>query len=127
MPTWSGFWNVIYTDGYALYSKPNSRIRRAMSIAERESKRAPYNRIMRALAGVAPGGTALGQYARVAVQDITDFTSLGGYRPRETQTVINRVTTAADVTNMQKDLDFNYTAPWPVDKGGNGGGGKGGL
>lgn len=125
MASWSGFWNYVYDDGRTPISKPNSRIRRALRIAMRQSVRAPYNRIVRALAGAAPGATASGTYSRVAVQDVNDIPllGLGGLRAKETVTSINRATTAADVTNIQSDLDYSKRPTWPGDKAGIGGGG----
>jgi hypothetical protein len=54
--------------------------------------------IMVALMGVAPGATATKNYTRVAAS-----AELGGVRAIETQALVNRVTTAADVTEMVTD------------------------
>ena len=46
----------------------------------------------------------------------------------EFKLVINRPTTAADQAKIDKDLVYKWTpTPWPVDKSGNGGGGKSGV
>lgn len=119
MATWSGFWNYVYDDGYRLID--SNRIRREFREAIGDNGRQPYNRVMRALIGAAVGGTASGSIKRVAVQDINDMGSLGGYRPTETRVTINRATTAADIAAIQKDLDTKMSPnPWPVDKSGNG-------
>lgn len=123
MPTWSGFWNHVYDTGHSLID--SNRVRRSFGLALRARGRQPYNEVIRALTGAAAGGTATGSYKRVAVQDVNDPTTLGGKRLVETKTAINRATTAADVTKIKDDLDFkNSPSPWPVDKSGNGGGGK---
>lgn len=61
------------------------------------------------LIGAAAGGTALKTYARVApavntnktVPEATGVADLGGNVPIETVTVINRATTAADITYLK--------------------------
>jgi hypothetical protein len=63
----------------------------------------------------------------VAVQDINDFTSLGGVRPKETATAINRATTANDQARILNAFDYHNSPTWVPDKSGNGGGGKAGL
>lgn len=54
--------------------------------------------IMTALLGAAPGGTATKNITRVAPS-----TELGGLRAIETQALVNRATTAADVTEFTAD------------------------
>lgn len=54
--------------------------------------------IMVALMGVAPGATATKTIGRVVAA-----VELGGLRPTEVQTLVNRATTAADVTEMTTD------------------------
>lgn len=89
------------------------------------------------LLGVAPGQTALATYARVkapngpsgATPAVTGIADLGGLVPIETVTVINRATTAGDVTYLRELFDGSMI-PGPssltlvADAGGNGGGGK---
>jgi len=53
----------------------------------------------RALDGVAPGGAALKALTRIVAAE-----ELGGKRVVETVNLINRVTTAADVTEINADL-----------------------
>lgn len=55
--------------------------------------------VMFALLGAAPGGAALKTRARVSPS-----TELGGVRAIETINLVNRVTTAADVTELKFDL-----------------------
>jgi hypothetical protein len=51
---------------------------------------------------------------------------MGGKRNIITHTAINRAITVADSTALQQDISFNNRPVWAADKGGNGGGGKGG-
>ncbi len=89
------------------------------------------------LLGVAPGQTALATYARVqppvgpsaTSPSVTGVGDMGGNVPIETVTVINRATTAADVTYLT-DIINGEMVPGPssltlvADASGNGGGGK---
>lgn len=95
--------------------------------------------LMYTLVTGAVGDTALATYARVqpptdpsaATPAVTGVGDLGGNRPIETVTVINRATTAADITYLQ-DILNGEMQPGPssltlvADAGGNGGGGKAG-
>lgn len=56
--------------------------------------------LMRTLLGVAPGSTATKQRSRVA----HSLSQLGGVRTIETQTLVNRATTSADVTDLLATL-----------------------
>src|SRR5262245_44126823 len=55
--------------------------------------------IMDALTGAAPGGTATKNYTVVGARE-----ELGGARPVDTQVLVNRVTTAADVTEIKSEI-----------------------
>jgi hypothetical protein len=122
MPSWSGFWDHVNGAPHSLID--SNAARRRFRTAIGDSVRSPYNRILRALAGAAVGGTASGTYNRVAAQPDKDGFAVGGYRGVEAEVTINRATVAADLTNVQKDLDTKLSPTWPVDKSGNGGGGK---
>lgn len=86
--------------------------------------------LLTALIGAAAGGAASATYKRAqAVDTLTDFQALGGARTIETRTMLSRVTTAADVTELKAFL-ARKSAPssYPTDASGNGGGNKvGGL
>lgn len=78
-------------------------------------------RVLTTLLGAAAGGTAT--QTKKQVQHVTG--SPGGPVPVETVNLINRVTTAADVTAFNALLFRNvYPASYPADVSGNGGGGK---
>jgi hypothetical protein len=74
--------------------------------------------IIRALNGVAPGGTASKTIGR-----ITETGELGGQRPIAAVSLINRATTAADVTEITTDFltfttnsSFGATPPANLDR-----------
>lgn len=67
--------------------------------------------LLNALIGAAPGGTATASVARVQA----DINENGGKRTIETVSVINRVTTAADVTELLAGINFNPVISTPVD------------
>jgi hypothetical protein len=78
-------------------------------------------RLLQTLTGAAPGATA----TQTKKQVKWDQGSPGGVIPIETVTLINRATTAADVTALNS-LFFRlpFPATYPADLSGNGGGGK---
>ena len=128
MPAWSGFWNQIYGQNYALTTGRGNVRREFSQMFERSTGVTPYGRVIRQLVNGNVGGTATGSYNRVAVQNPQDGSTLGGKRGIEAKTTINRATTAQDITNISDDLDWNkFTPVWPRDKSGNGGGGKRGY
>ena len=78
-------------------------------------------RLLRVLVGNSPGGTATEN--RVRIKHVTG--APGGLQLVETVPVINRVTTAADVTAIDALLDrVTIPATYPPDLSGNGGAGK---
>lgn len=86
--------------------------------------------LMYALLGAGTGGAASETETRVSAPNaLTSSQQLGGLRTMETVTIVNRNTTAADLTYMQNMLNRVYNsapaiASYPVDLSGNGGGGK---
>lgn len=125
---YQGLWTTIH--GASAYSTIG-----ALTQAEQDVRRTTRSRgdkaMMRrlyALIGAAAGGTALQSISRRSYQsDIGGFT-YGGLATIVVDTPINRVTTAADVTDIKAILDARNTfATYPVDRSGNGGGGKRGV
>jgi hypothetical protein len=106
---------VVYFNGYTQGDERIAKMLRngGMSLSLR--------RLLTALVGVAPGATATQTKKQVQGQP----GSPGGAVPIETITLINRATTAADVTGLNALL---FRVPWPssypADLSGNGGGGK---
>lgn len=79
-------------------------------------------RVMYTLLGAAVGGTATKTVARV--QAVVG--GAGGAMPIETINLVNRVTTAADLTAVQALFNrTTFPATYVADASGNGGGGKG--
>lgn len=130
MPTWSGLWNYVYDDGRTAIGRDGYRRRFRIAL---KNSRNPYNRVLSAL--IQNVGTAVGTTVRVAAQTPDDPQgSLGGKRPIETRTVINRAitrgaTVGTDEGNARDELYNQKWYPqnpagkvWPVDKAGIGSG-----
>jgi len=79
-----------------------------------------YRKLMATLNGAAVGGTALLSHRRILARENVNG-ELGGLRTIQTVVDINRVTTAADKTDIdQKILDFpSEPAPYPPNGDGN--------
>lgn len=91
-----GFWEV----NGGVYNWPISTTSRLRDAAATWIDKAKSDRaVLLALLGVAPGANATDTYKRVIASD-----ELGGARPIETVTNINRATTAADVTDLTADV-----------------------
>lgn len=86
-------------------------------------------KLLLTLLGVVSGSTATETRSRVtAQQGITDFLVLGGIVPIEAQSLVNRATTAADITNLTAMLSrTTFPASYVADASGNGGGGRSGF
>lgn len=90
-------------------------------------------RLFTNLLGTAAGQTATETYVRPsAPAGLTESVRFGGLRTNETVTQINRASVAADVTSTALIATRLFSmapaiASYPVDAGGNGGGGKGGV
>ena len=85
-------------------------------------------RLINALTGAAAGGTATETRTRiVAVQANNDANAYGGLQTPETINLINRATTAADVTNLKALVNRSpVPSSYAADVSGNGGGGRAG-
>lgn len=85
-------------------------------------------RLLNALIGATSGGTATETRTRTtAVQANNDAFCYGGIIAVETINLINRATTAADITNLKAVINrVPYPASYPTDVSGVGGGGKAG-
>ena len=121
MPAWSGLWNNQHGQDYALITSRSNLMQRIAKLFAREGARADAE-LLTTLNGAAAGGTAAETRTRVtAVQADTNLL-LGGRRIMETQTVVNRATTAADETRFDGVMTPSYAPTYPVDRGGGGGG-----
>lgn len=83
-------------------------------------------RLLLALIGAAAGGTATENRTRVQAAPATfSPTDFGGLVPIETVAVINRATTATDVTNVTNAISRSpVPSSYVADASGNAGGGK---
>jgi hypothetical protein len=139
MANYSGLWDRHYLTPYAQLEAAtgedtntatfNSTSKRMLSKLMRHKGTRPLARIMIALTGAAAGGSASETRTRVdAVAANGNPLSNGGLIPIETQSLINRATTAADESLIESLLDGSFgpslVAGYPADAAGNGGGGK---
>lgn len=92
-----GFWPTNGVSSMTQYGKGGQR-RIIAEILNKKSNLA-LRALMVALDGVAPGAATAKTLTRVA-----NSTELGGVRTIETETLINRVSAAGDVTNINADL-----------------------
>lgn len=122
---WAGLWNQVYNEQHALIDGQN--VRRGFGMSLRNWGRYAYNQTLYAFVTGTVGTVASAPSTWVAAHDPANLGSLGGKRNIATHYAINRAVTAADQTAIMQDIAFNNSPTWPVDKGGNGGGGKGGL
>jgi hypothetical protein len=132
MSTYSGLWNGHYGQTYSALGANNTveQNNTTRSHLTKLVARGRGNRklmaLMRALNGVAAGGTAaVSHVQRTATPDLTAAYSGGGAVPIATVSDVNRVTTAADQTLINAIFDKVFApSPYPTDASGNGGGNK---
>ena len=130
MPNWSGLWNNHYGQNYSGLGNNtadfNSTELRMMERGFRGRAGRVIGAIVAAVTGNAAGPNAVSTKKRVAHDPHLGVSyAMGGQRTIETETEINRATTAGDVTLIDA-LVTAKSAPavYPVDKSGNGGGSK---
>lgn len=121
MATWAGLWDGMYGQPYALTGSRDDTRRVVAMAFERRALR-DLSAIAIALNGAAPGGNATATYKAVTAQAYQGV-DMGGIRPIGTNTLVNRNTTAADVTALNALFDGIFApTSYPADKGGGGGG-----
>lgn len=117
----SGVANSASASGYVYSNGVFQHDDRIAKVVRNGGMSAAMKAIWYALMGAAAGGTATA--SKKQVQGVTG--SPGGPVPIETVTLINRTTTAADLTAFQALMNRNVNpASYPADLSGNGGGGK---
>lgn len=134
---WTGFSPTMGANGGATPSLTGtlndgeSAIARKIAVLMRKPQYRAQRALLRALDGVAPGGTAVANRGRVkAYSAIPDVGKLGGVVETENApflgaTVAGRATVTADVTRLNAMIDeVVYPVPYVNDASGNGGGGK---
>lgn len=129
---WTGYSPTVGANGSIVPSTSgqlqfnNSALVNRLENTLRRTQSRALQKVWRALTGAAAGGAALATRARVTAKVAKDDPAdIGGLVSIETINLVNRVTTAADVTYIDSVLD-KITAPIPyaVDPSGNTGGGK---
>jgi hypothetical protein len=117
----SGAANQSGTSGFVMFNGTQQGDDRIAKMFRNGEMTAGVTQLLYTLLGVAPGAVATKTYPRVQGQTGAP----GGLQTIETVTVVNRATTAADLTAFQALLR-RVTGPpsYPVDLSGNGGGGK---
>ena len=126
MPSWAGLWDNVFAQPYALLNEPGSTLRGIARLMAPQALRA-QGAIGRELTGAAVGAAASATVAQVKPQQ-ADGLNLGGLVPIQQTLQVNRSTTAADETTLDAQLNPTFMpASYPVDKSGNGGGGKTGT
>jgi hypothetical protein len=126
MPSWAGLWDNVFAQPYALLNEPSAAARGLARIMFPTAQR-DVGAAMVALDGVAPGANATATQSYVTARQ-ADGLNMGGQVPISATTLINRATTAADVVALNRIYQPTFApAIYPVDKSGNGGGGKAGT
>lgn len=105
----SDFWGNNYS-----FIRAKSSLRKVIARLLNQKENRVDRELLLTLNGVAPGQTALDTMKRVAADRIEN----GGKRTIEAETLINRVTTADDVTDLNTSLLAYRSQPttYPVDK-----------
>lgn len=130
MANWSGLWNGRYNENYSGLGTNTSELNGsglqdlARSLRPRGMQK--VRALLTALIGAAPGATATVASRRLVYDDGRGQPlHNGGVQTPQLVMDMNRVTTTADA-NLLKGAIATARAPstYPVDKSGNGGGGK---
>ena len=118
-PVKGGFWETFSNSVLTLTTNASPLRKRVSRSLDREMLKG-FRQVMIALDGVAPGGTATKTHKRVLAREDTSG-DLSGKRTIETVTDVNRVTTAADVTNINANWLANVEKPasYPANGDGN--------
>lgn len=128
MPAYSGLWNGIYATPYSGLAStiklgdPGREL--ALAFDPRLYGRGAYGKVLEKLIGAVPGTTATKQHKRVKAGVVFDGPTQGGIVPIETYDDVNRATTAADVTSINRSFTYSSQPTYPRDASGNGGGSK---
>jgi hypothetical protein len=130
MPSWSGLWNREYNENYSGLGgnntaelSNNEKMQLARGFRGRQGR--VVGAIIKALTGNTVGQTAASSVKRIAADPhLSEPYAGGGVRTISSVDEINRVTVAADATTIDALVDLKTAPTYPVDKSGNGGGGK---
>lgn len=130
MAGYSGLFNGVYGGDYAVLPNATGNVQTDLArvMSKKAYGRGAYRGLMLALVGAAAGEAALVTHKRVQAQRDLYENVQGGLRPIETFTEIDRDTTADDITAVEAALSLSsQPTTYPVDRSGNGGGGKLGI
>lgn len=123
MPAWAGLWDGVYNQTYAPLNEPGSALRGIARLMAPQALRA-QGRVGDMLTGSVLGSLAQESISQV-VATRADGANLGGKVAIAPTVIINRVTTAADEATLDAQFTPSFApSSYPVDKSGNGGGGK---
>ena len=126
MPSWAGLWDNVFAQPYALLNEPGSTLRGIARLMAPQAVKG-QSQVAITLTGQAVGQTATAGVAQVTARQ-ADGLNMGGQVPISTTSQVNRVTTAADETLLDAQLNPTFApATYPPDKSGNGGGNKAGT
>lgn len=126
MASYSGLWNNEYGQNYSALSNTTGQSHTALArlFARRNYSRGALGAVLKSLVEGDVGEPAIDSHKRVAAERDLESNVQGGVRSIETHVNINRVTTADDVNKLVAALEQSSKPTYPVDRGGNGGGGK---
>lgn len=122
---YSGLFTTVHNQAALSTIGIRSNAEKAISMELRSKGDRSLRRLVRTLNGVVAGTTATETFKRIKSKaGIPLQSELGGLVEIETFNLVNRATTAADITNFTNVLDERPAPTYPVDLSGNGGGGK---
>lgn len=129
MTSFSGLWNNEYGVDHSLLTNKTGNAHTALSMVTRSRTygRAAFRALLKSLVDGAVGDAASASHKRVAAERDLEGNVQGGARTIETFSAINRNTTAADEAKLLAALELSSKPTYPVDRSGNGGGGKLGV
>lgn len=121
MASYSGMWDGVFGTPYPISTRVASRAvtRSGVNVLFHGKRGRRARKLIITLLGAASGATATQTQSRVP---FTDANSIGGKVSSVTETLVNRATTAGDITAFTQDFTKSpKPAAYPKDKSGNGG------
>jgi hypothetical protein len=137
MPAWAGGWDNMFGAPYALLNEPNATARGVARLMAPQGARG-LGAAAEALTGAVVGTpiTGAGSYTQVTAK-ATDGLNMGGLQTISTYVAASGPTTASQHNLVDQQLTPRFMpamfvagqecSGYPVDKSGNGGGGKAGT
>jgi hypothetical protein len=137
MPAWAGGWDNQFAQPYALLNEPNATARSVARLMAPQAARG-LGAAAEALTGAAVGTpiTGSGSYTQVTAKQ-TDGLNMGGLQTISVYVAASGPTTTTQHLLVDQQLTPRFMPPmlvagvetsgYPIDKSGNGGGGKAGT